>query len=206
MEKLLQIPKEGFDPLKPNDTFYPIAKELMENYCIKCGDKFFFFAEMEFYYERASDKKALNDAGINWEGITYSRNANAGDLFYHLSGCDICFKSDETECGGILIRSLIDESNNVVAGPMNCVNAMLNACGKNKNVPCLFKKNNTRNVNVRSTYRFLGYDDFKKINNGNIDGELKLAFYDSNISKEIWNHKKSSYSYYSKRFKYEKKN
>ena len=173
----------------------------MKDYCVKCGDKFFFFAEIEFYYYRASDKKDLEKAGMNWEGVTYSRNTNAGDFFYHLSGCDICFKSDENECGGILIRSLIDESEKVVAGPMNCVNAMLNACGKNHNVPSLFKKNNPRNVDIRSTYRFLGDDDFKKINNGNKDGNLKLAYFDSNIKQNVWNTARPSY--YSTRFKYD---
>ena len=201
MEELLQIPN-CFNPLKPNETFEPIAQKLMKDYCIKCGGKFFFFAEIEFYYYRASDKEALEKAGMNWEGVTYTRNTNAGDLFYHLSGCDICFKSVENECGGILIRSLIDESEEIVAGPMNCVNAMLNACGKNNNVPSLFKKGNPRNVDVRSTYRFLGDDDFKKINNGNKDGELKLAFYNSKIEKDIWKKKKNSYNYYLKRFKY----
>lgn len=200
MEDILKVSKDVFDPLKPNDTFDPIAEELMKSYCVKCGEKICFLAEIEFYYYRASDKEVLEKLGINWEGVTYSRETNAGDFFYHLSGCDICFPSDKNECGGILIRSLVDDAGNLVAGPLNCVNAMLNACGKNKNVPYLLKTKNKRDVIIHSTYRFLGDDDFKKINNGNKDGELKLAFFDSNIKQADWN--KARPSYYSTRFKY----
>lgn len=78
---------------------------------------------------------------------------------------------------------------------------MLNACGRGK-VPFLDKKEGKRvqNIEVCSTFRFLGDKDYKKINKGeNNDGKYKLAFYDKKISSNDWN--KARPSYYSYRFK-----
>lgn len=208
-EKLLQQPLIGFDPLNPEKTFKCIADSLMKNYCIRCGNEEFYFAEIEFYYYRSEDEELLNKEGNKWEGVTYLRTTEAGEFFYHLSGVDICFKSNLTksdgviygEGGGILIRSIIDMNKNVTAGPINCVNTMLNACGKGQ-TPFLYKKGKERKgVNVHSTYRYLGGLDFKKIDKGdNKDGKYKLAFYDKEIDLEDWN--KARPSYYSYRFKY----
>ena len=81
---------------------------------------------------------------------------------------------------------------------------MLNACGRDR-TPFLDKieKCEERNqVEVKSTYRFLGDSDFKKIDIGeNTDGLHKLAFYDKNIDSKDWN--KARPSYYSKRFEHE---
>ena len=68
-----------------------IAEELFRHYGIKCGNKTFCFAEIEFYYYKKE-------------------------------------KEDEYgEFGGILVRSLLD-GDKVLAGPLFCANAMLNAC------------------------------------------------------------------------------
>ena len=112
-----------------------MAKLLFEDYCIKCEDKAFRFAEIEFYYYRKEESSQFNLDGP-WNKETYPRNKNAGKLFFHYSGADICFQChfDEKEknndfaiYGGILIRSLRD-GNNILAGPLFCANAMLNSC------------------------------------------------------------------------------
>jgi hypothetical protein len=208
---LLQKPLIFFNPLKPESTFKSIADDLMKDYCIKCGGNEFYFAELEFYYYRTKDKEILESANSQWEGVTYPRITKAGDFFYHLSGCDICFESHlvksgkeiDGEGGGILIRSLVDKSGNVTAGPINCVNTMLNACGRGI-VPFLDKKEEKRvqYVEACSTFRFLGDKDYKNIIKGeNNDGKYKLAFYDKKISPNDWN--KARPSYYSYRFKYD---
>ena len=208
-EGLLQKTLKDFNPLEPESTFNSIADDLMKDYCIKCGDNEFYFAEIEFYYYRTKDKEILKINNSQWEGVTYPRITKAGDFFYHLSGCDICFESClvrsgaeiDGEGGGILIRSIVDKYGNVTAGPINCVNTMLNACGRGK-VPFLDKKEGKRvqNIEVCSTFRFLGDKDYKKINKGeNNDGKYKLAFYDKKISSNDWN--KARPSYYSYRFK-----
>ncbi len=208
-ENLLQNALKDFNPLEPESTFKSIADDLMKKYCVKCGDNEYYFAELEFYYYRTKDKEMLRINKSQWEGVTYPRIAKAGDFFYHLSGCDICFdsclvksgKEIDGEGGGILIRSIVDKSGIVTAGPINCVNTMLNACGKG-NVPslCEIREKRVQNVEVCSTFRFLGDKDYKKINKGeNNDGKYKLAFYDKKISSNDWN--KARPSYYSYRFK-----
>lgn len=209
-ELLIKTLKE-FNPIEPESTFNSIANYLMKDYCIKCGDNEFYFAEIEFYYYRTKDKEILENNNSQWEGVTYPRIKKAGDFFYHLSGCDICFESHlvksgaeiDGEGGGILIRSIVDKYGNVTAGPMKCVNTMLNACGRGL-VPFLDKKKGKRvqDVEVLSTFRFLGDNDYKKINIGdNNDGNYKLAFYDKKISPNDWN--KARPSYYSNRFKFD---
>ena len=66
-----------------------IAKMLFNKHGIKCGNKTFRFAEIEFYYY--NKEKEWQD---KWNTATYYRNKNAGNLFFHYSGVDICFQSD----------------------------------------------------------------------------------------------------------------
>ncbi|MBR0502203.1 MAG: hypothetical protein IJJ77_03060 [Paludibacteraceae bacterium] len=210
LKKDLQEPIEKLNGSNVQETFKEIAEKLFKNYYIQCGEKKYYFAEIEFYYY--SDKSPDSDG---WQGVTYDRIKNVGDLFYHLSGCDICFnskleknkdKKDEMVGfgGGILIRSIEDEEGNVTAGPMTCVNKMLNACGKG-NVPFLVKQENKMDLEVQETYRFLGDKDFKLIEKKqNRDGDLKIAFFNKKIEKKSWN--KARPSYYSNRFKYVEKN
>ena len=163
-------------------TSYSIAKKLINNCCIKIGkDKFYYLAEIEFYYWQ------WNKWNKDWNKVTYPRdNMNAGDLFYHYSGIDICFNSsfESKKYGGILIRAIMDKDGEVIAGPLLCKNYILNNCDKD-HMPELVFNNNPRDIKVKPTYRALGKDDMK---NG-IDGNLTLCFYDSNIG----NNNSSSY-------------
>ena len=134
-----------------------IAKMLFNNHCIKCGNKTFRFAEIEFYYY--NKEKEWQD---KWNTATYYRNKNAGNLFFHYSGVDICFQSDsEKKFGGILIRSLIeiDKNGNYQAlhkGPLICANLMLNVC-EDERMPYVSDKVDSLDYNdkmIQSDFRF----------------------------------------------------
>ena len=201
-------PFEGLSKDKLQNKCDEIAKDLLNNYCIKCKEKVFYFAEIEFYYWQK------NEWDEKWNQVTYARDSyEAGDLFFHLSGIDICFKSSyaDAKFGGILIRSIMDECGKVVAGPWNSMMAILNAC-KGGSMPHLFGATKRQHTpTVMSTYRQLGEVDM-------IEEEknpLHLCFYDVAIPKDNWNFEKKSFNkteakeettktYYNKtRFKYD---
>ena len=201
MGNLTEKLKNPFDGLKANDEngfikeCYKIAEELLNHYCIQCGKEKYYFAEVEFYY---FDQNRFNK---KWNEVTYERDGyNSGDLFYHLSGMDICFNSHLFKIngrksgygGGILIRSIIDTKDEITVGPLTCVNKMLNAC-KDGNMPKLVFISETRHRIIKETYRYLGKKDFQSIiEKKNKDGEFKLAYYDL-CSEEAWNKARSSY-------------
>lgn len=229
IRETLQNPLEKMNDNNVQETFKTIAENLFKNYCIKCGEKRFAFAEIEFYYFKE------NELEEKWNEKTYERNPyNSGALFYHLSGMDICFESKLTKDkkgkkhgfgGGILIRSVVevnekgkyiydDKYPKITVGPLTCVNMMLNACNGNS-MPKIEKISipDRHDFTPQETYRYLGQNDFELIENEekqkekgetNVDGNLKLAFYDpfhsndSALSEQTWNHARSSY--YSKRF------
>lgn len=204
---LLQKPLEQFKPSKPVETFKQIAHNLMNNYCIRCWEKDYYFAEIEFYYYREEDKVFFEERKKNWEEITYPRKTNAGDLFYHLSGIDICFESDLKKDksgmigygGGILIRAIVDANDpqELIVGPLTCKDKILNACA-GKEMPSLEHASKKRNIKLSETYRYLGKNDFDSIENSekeNRDGNHKLAFYDTMVPS-LWNTARSSYYNY----------
>lgn len=190
MKKLIEKLKNPFDGLtkeKFQDECFDIANTLFSDYCINCNGKEFYFAEIEFYYW---DKDNWNE---KWNRITYSRDGyKAGTLFFHISGFDICFESyyDNAKFGGILIRTIINDNNEIYAGPLNCKDIILNSCGIG-NMPLLKRMGGKRKwiPNVKPTNRLLGKEDMKN----NIDGNLNLCFYDSNIPINNWNLEKKRY-------------
>ena len=212
IEEALQVPLKSLNGQNIQAKFEEIAKNLFNYFCIKCGEKTFYFAEIEFYYYKKGVFEHDKD-------IAYKRKGyKAGDLFYHLSGVDICFKSDDdSEYGGILVRSLMEEipekttnaiCRKVVTGPMNCLITMLNACQKQDYVPQLEELKYVRKIEPKSTYRYFGDEDRKKILNGldNKDAEKKLAYYDPTIKQDEWdsvNEAGKKKYYYTHRFKYE---
>lgn len=171
---------EGFEMKCKN-----IADNLINNYCIRIGkDKCYYLAEIEFYYWQK------NKWNQKWNDITYPRNdKNAGDLFYHYSGVDICFKSnyEDQKFGGILIRAIKDQDDIVTAGPLLCCNMILNNCSP-QYMPKLERTKN-RNVIIASSIRALGKNDMQIERETN----MKLCFYDSSIDnnsilkKNVWN-------------------
>lgn len=132
IREALQEPLEAKDGKTIEEKFEKIAENLFNNFCIKCGTRLFYFAEIEFYYYK---KDEWED---EWNKKTYPRtDKKAGNLFFHYSGCDVCFDSDfgKGVFGGILIRSLKDENGTFITGPSVCVLEMLNLCSKSETFP-----------------------------------------------------------------------
>lgn len=178
LEKLLTNPFEGEKFLSEK-----IAEELFCNYCINCNGKEYYFAEIEFYYYD-SKQYLQNNEQYKWQRVTYARKNKAKDLFYHLSGVDICFESSykdkKAKFGGILIRAIKeakDDNSIVIAGPLNCKDELLNAC-QNGEMPKLAEVTKKRHLTPTPTYRALGKDDIDPEND-------RLCFFDSQISD--WN-------------------
>ena len=184
----LQHPFDGLESKNINSIqseCTKIAKELFCNYGIKCDDKTFRFAEIEFYYYK-KEESGNNNWNSQWNKETYPRDKNAGDFFFHYSGVDICFqcnfiekeKDDEFgEFGGILIRSLLD-GEKVLAGPLFCANTMLNTCKEHmpRLVPADFQE-----CELEQTKRY-GISSDEQQEKGK---DLFLCYYRKNLD---WNH------------------
>ena len=96
--------------------FKEIAEYLMNHSLIKRGKKYYEIVEIEFY---------LFDDNHN-DVITYPRVIGAGKWYFHSSGVDLTFVSNEKTFGGILIRGIreIGGVNKQIFGPQNCVNEL----------------------------------------------------------------------------------
>lgn len=109
--------QEFFSSLNPNNAtqkeIEKFMRDLLENYVLEVAGEKFAFVEIEIY--TSADKNS------------YKRVSSAGDIFFHNSGFDICFKSSEEAYGGILVRSLwpLGQADPIV-GPCRCANAILN--------------------------------------------------------------------------------
>lgn len=183
LKKMMENPFEGLTKDEFQDKCSEIAQELFCNHCINCNGKKFYFAEIEFYYW---DKDNWNE---KWNRATYPRKAEATDLFFHLSGVDICFKSfydeekldDEAKFGGILIRAIRDEEDKITTGPWNCMLKMLNECKGGQMPQINDLKTACNKENIKKTYRSLGEKDTEaeKEIAMNKEHPLNLCFYDN---------------------------
>ena len=183
--------KNPFDGISNYESFKAkcrdIAGELFTSYGIECNNKIFRLAEIEFYYYD-SEQYLKDPSHHKWQEVTYPRNDyKGGELFYHLSGIDICFDSQYNEesgrFGGILIRSIKD-GDKIIAGPLNCKDEILNAC-KNGEMPKLIEVSGKQEIEPAQTYRSLG-----KTGTDTHDG---LCFYDTSIKKGNWNPKRDRF-------------
>lgn len=201
---------ENFDFLKNplqdssdvQKTFGDIAQRLFEEYCINCNGTEFYFAEIEFYYYEKGKWEE------EWNSVTYARDGySAGDLFYHLSGIDICFESrfnskedisteitktttNKARYGGILIRSVTKvNDDSLIAGPLNCKNELLNACkgGCMPKLEKLSQQEKRKIIVLNPSKRFLGEELQPKENSLKYD----LCFSDGNINE--WRNTKIKY-------------
>ena len=139
------------------DYFDRIAKYILGHVAIVIGDSYskqikYYLEEIEFYYNNGKipeeeitftkDKKEKKEKK-NYFSCTYKRERDAKQLFWHYSGVDICFQSDETCYGGILIRSLTKEYldkegkfvKELIAGPLRCSNELINQGVLSKSIP-----------------------------------------------------------------------
>lgn len=131
------------------DYFDILSDYLFHHLAIKAGKKTYTFIEVEFYY--------YNKNGI-FQGplysCTYPRSRDAGQFFWHLSGMDICFESKEKEgyFGGILIRSLKKNDEEIIAGPMRCSYEILNSC--KTELPTLVEHESNSGYEPKTTFRY----------------------------------------------------
>lgn len=165
-----------------SSRFKEIAKDLFMNCHIKKGENIRYdFLEIEFYYY--SDKHP--------DLITYPRDANVGDWFFHASGVDICFQSkvhldektgkvgDEQNLtgiyfGGILIRSLAKKekgkATKFITGPQNCCYDLfeqftaISTDGKIDDFPQLVIDNENRGTMLTSCPRYFKFAEDVKEN------------------------------------------
>ncbi len=190
MEKDLKtLLTNPFDNCKENsledfkEKCLDIATEMLENYCIQCGDKnYYYFAEIEFYYYEYDYKKDKRNKKWNekWNEKTYPRkNKNAGDFFFHYSGFDICFNSNfdknSAKYGGILIRSLKDDMGNFITGPSVCSLEILNICSKLNTWPKLISRSNPNCKICEKPIKRYGIED------------VDLCYYDEQIKNKLTN-------------------
>ena len=106
-----------------------LATRILNEICICNGKHKYHPIEIEFYIY---DKEEHPDIHV------YPRdNKKAGDLFFHLSGMDICFESSikDGRFGGILIRALEREDGKRLGGPLTCKDEVLNSA----NARCVTK-------------------------------------------------------------------
>lgn len=157
--------------------FDEMAKYFLGNVAIVIGDSNskqikYYLEEIEFYYnnlpkkdlDSAKNKSEKEKNFINHFSCTYKRNKNAGQLFWHYSGVDICFQSYlEDNCyGGILIRSMSkcdgnENNTELIAGPLRCANEIANQSIILKSIPKIEEikdaKRNIREDKIASTIR-----------------------------------------------------
>lgn len=151
MEEKIDFLENPFNGIKSSDVIgiqkrcTTMAEKLFCDYGIKCGDRTFRLAEIEFYYYK-NNESSNDNWDAPWNKETYPRNKKAGEFFFHYSGVDICFQchfvekardNEYGEFGGILIRSLLD-GDRIIAGPLFCANTMMNTCNNElpRLVPC----------------------------------------------------------------------
>lgn len=94
---------EGLNDGKSIEEHFPSwAASLMNNFAISKGGKIFRFVEIEFYHN-LTDDEVING---KQKKITYKRETDSCDFFFHNYGVDLAFKSDSKQYGGVLIRSV----------------------------------------------------------------------------------------------------
>ena len=150
------------------DKFNELAHFILEKTAIQKGDKLYFINDIEFYFYSDNHRDI----------ITYPRNCEAGQWFFHPSGVDIAFESNVkftvnsngtrkailnkySKFGGILLRGisfaypeeLEDETKIKLDGPMKVMDALFDkfdAFDTPHNFPMLVP----RSVNVSHNVKF----------------------------------------------------
>ena len=145
-------------------VFSIIAAKLLSNYHIVKGESTYDFLEIEFYFYSPKHRDL----------ITYPRNSNKpGMWFFHMSGVDITFGSDDNKdnqplmYGGILVRSIVkthgDSSTlpKYICGPMKCVDELfdyINAFDgdiSRADIPYIVEKKVNEKVSIGSCSRYI---------------------------------------------------
>lgn len=159
LKDLLDLYKQSENDI--HKLFLCIAKKLMCDYIIEKRGKRYAIVEIEFYLYTNNHK----------DYITYPREVKAGRWFFHQSGVDLSFGSEDIVCtietysskrfelkrnpifGGILIRGIYDQKRNeYIFGPQKCVDILWNDLDafdcKNQDYPVLKKAEKTYLNNI----------------------------------------------------------
>jgi hypothetical protein len=136
--------------------FDEIAKVLFQACHIQKGVDTYDFLEIEFYYYTEEHKDV----------ITYPRTSGGGKWFFHRSGVDITFESrHEKSYGGVLIRSLLKNGKDVIAGPLKCkwnLFDTIDAFGAaGEDIPLIKEKKEFEAKRIFKTRRWITYDKDK---------------------------------------------
>ena len=207
MELLDLLDLRNIDINKVEQRFEEIAKLLFQQYQIEKGKDIYEFLEIEFYHY----------AEYHEDIITYPRNIKKGKWFFHDSGVDISFESkcdnvnlssktrkpDKDYFGGILIRSLLKNGNELITGPQKCswfLFDYLDAFGdSDSNLPIIKKRDSEKDQIVLKTNRYIPIkEDNAKLrfgDNYHIFAEYNEKSYRYYIKHAQWDDiKKSNYS------------
>lgn len=95
------------------ELIHSIAKALLNRFCIVKGNETYRFVEIEFYHNKYDPKNGTRK--------TYHRGViSEGKWFFHPSGVDLTFASDDNNYGGILVRTIMTEDGkDFECGPLN---------------------------------------------------------------------------------------
>lgn len=163
-----------------NSELKNIAKILMNEYCIFNGEYSYRPVEIEFY---------IYDTVKHQDTHVYPRDKKeAGELFFHLSGLDICFKSslEKGRFGGILIRALEREKDGektkLFGGPLVCKDEVLNTASEKCSVKLCKKKFTCGNPHTSPRQ---GINEDKKITDAYWDKNYRFIRRDMDIDKPI---------------------
>lgn len=127
-------------------VFRNLAELLLNGFAIKKGKHIYRFVEIEFYHNYTD----------NGENITYPRKAKAGEWFFHDSGVDLTFNSDDLSYRGILIRS-IKKDNDFICGPHNVEFELFDqfsALETPDDFPCIIQIDNSEVISPVDTTRW----------------------------------------------------
>ena len=161
--------------------FKSLANEIINKIYIDNGNYKYHPIEIEFYIY---DKE--NHADIH----VYPRdNKEAGELFFHLSGMDICFESsmEEGRFGGILIRALErvkDGERTLFCGPLVCKDEVLNTATEKCSVKSCENKHISKEPHT-SPRQGINENTSKKIEDKFWNKEYRFIRGDMDIEKPI---------------------
>lgn len=139
------------------DYFKRIAEILMNNCAISKGKNRYEIVEIEFYFFTPDHQDV----------IVYPRTQPAGQWFFHPSGVDLTFESNEKQFGGILIRGVRNiDTGKLTLGPLNCVNILWDKADAFKihenEYPTIVEYSEKFDENICSFPRWISVKDEKK--------------------------------------------
>lgn len=139
------------------DYFKRIAEILMNNCAISKGKNRYEIVEIEFYFFTPDHQDV----------IVYPRTQRAGQWFFHPSGVDLTFESNEKQFGGILIRGVRNiDTGKLTLGPLNCVNILWDKADAFKihenEYPTIVEYSEKFDENICSFPRWISVKDEKK--------------------------------------------